>query len=37
MIGLRYRRKAGSGVSSDGSGRLSSVNCGEIDSRGRVI
>ena len=35
MIGFRYRRKAGSGVSSDGRGRLSSVNCGEMDSRDR--
>ena len=25
-IGFRYRRRAGSGVSSDGRGRLSSVN-----------
>src|SRR5436305_1365793 len=34
--GLRYRRRAGVGVSSSGNGRLSSVYCGVIESMDRV-
>ena len=33
MKGFRYLRKAGSGMWTDGSGRRSSVNCGELSNR----
>ena len=36
LVGLRYRRRAGVGVSSVGAGRFSSVNWGVIDKMLRV-
>ena len=35
-MGLRYLRRAGSGISSEGAGRRSSVNCGVIERMERV-
>lgn len=36
-MGFRYLRSAGSGTSAEGSGRLSSVNCGDIESSDRAM
>ncbi len=35
-MGLRYLRRAGTGRSVDGRGRLSSVYCGDIENKDRA-